>query len=261
MDSQEQMAFFYTIFDASLPRLGPGDDNATLKALQILFGERPQGRTPSRNTELNILDLGCGNGAQTLVLARNTEGIITAVDNHQPYLDELHRRAHGLGVADKIRISHMDMAAVGENQEIYDLIWSEGALYAMGFKEGLAHCRALLAPDGLMAVTELCWLRSNPPAACRDFFAVEYPAITDIDTNLGYLRNTHYTVRRHFILPPSAWWENYYRPLEDRIGQLRKIYGADPVRKAVLDGVQAEIEIFKQYSEFYGYVFYAMTGC
>lgn len=67
----------------------------------------------------------------------------------------------------------MDMAAVGENHETYDLIWSEGALYAMGFKEGLAHCRRLMAPDGLMAVTELCWLRSDPPVACRDFFAAE----------------------------------------------------------------------------------------
>lgn len=82
MNSQEQMEFFYTIFDASLPRLGPGDDSATLKALRMLFGERPQGRTLSCNTGMNILDLGCGNGAQTLVLARNTEGIITAVDNH-----------------------------------------------------------------------------------------------------------------------------------------------------------------------------------
>ena len=43
-----------------------------------------------------ILDIGCGNGAQTLCLAATLGGRITAVDNHQPYLDELERR---LGMA------------------------------------------------------------------------------------------------------------------------------------------------------------------
>jgi len=37
MNQQEQMAFFYELFDAKLPRLGPGDDFSTKKALDMLL--------------------------------------------------------------------------------------------------------------------------------------------------------------------------------------------------------------------------------
>jgi len=39
MDEHEQHEFFYEIFDASLPRLGPGDDASTKRALDSLLSE------------------------------------------------------------------------------------------------------------------------------------------------------------------------------------------------------------------------------
>ena len=97
MDSERLPEFFYEIFDASLPRLGPGDEASTLKALDILRSGGPQRRDQSAARTARILDLGCGNGAQTIVLASHTEGLIVAMDNHQPYLDELQRRAATAG--------------------------------------------------------------------------------------------------------------------------------------------------------------------
>ena len=70
MDEQEQMQFFYEIFDASLPRLGPGDDASTRKALDMLLTTRPQ----RKDAKLRILDIGCGNGAQTIQLAKYADG-------------------------------------------------------------------------------------------------------------------------------------------------------------------------------------------
>ena len=140
----------------------------------------------------------------------------------------------------------------------FDLIWSEGALNIMGFNEGLKACHALLAPGGSMAVSELCWLRPDAPAECRQFFAGVYPAIADVDANLAAIKSFGYEVIGHFTLPESAWWEPYYLPLEDRLRSFRERYASDPEKLAVVESVQTEIDLYRKYSNFYGYVFYLM---
>ena len=261
MDSEEQMTFFHEIFDASLPRLGPGDEASTLKALDMLgsTGSRHEDETAGRTTR--ILDLGCGNGAQTLVLARHTKGPILAVDNHQPYLDELQRRAEAAGVSEKIRVSLRDMHSLDKGDGPFDLIWSEGALFVMGFREGLTACHSLLAPGGGLAASELCWLQSDPPAECKQFFDMAYPAMGDIDANLAVIRECGYEIVGHFTQPESAWWEPYYHPLEERFHVLRKRHAADAEKLSMIESIEMEIDIYRKYSASYGNVFFVMRRC
>ena len=79
---------FYQVF-LSLPRQGPGCMGATRKAYSYL---------PTLPKDAKILDIGCGSGSQTRELANLTSGIITAVDNYQPFLDTLtiHGKNEGL---------------------------------------------------------------------------------------------------------------------------------------------------------------------
>ena len=99
MDDNKPPEFFYRIFDASLPRLGAGDDRSTVQALDMLRSVKP-----GLTDKIRVLDLGCGNGAQTIQLAKHIDGTILALDNHQPFLDELQRRAEAKGVSEKIQL-------------------------------------------------------------------------------------------------------------------------------------------------------------
>ena len=61
----------------------------------------------------SVLDIGCGNGAQTLQLAKRLNGDILAVDNHPPFLDELQRRAKTAGLAASSQDAGRDSAGLG----------------------------------------------------------------------------------------------------------------------------------------------------
>lgn len=271
MDHNEQKKFFYDLFDATLPRLGPGDDLSTERALNELLSAKSQRVDASRTGKLRILDIGCGNGAQTIQLAKHTDGTIVAVDNHQPFLDELQRRAEAEGVAEKIQLRLRDMCDMGLDEGSFDLIWSEGALNLMGladgvlnpngFRDGLVLCHGLLSPGGFLAVSELCWFRPDPPDECRRYFSETYPSMATVDANLSLIKSCGFEVIGNFILPESAWWEPYYHPLEDRLQSFRKRYAADPERIEMIDSVQMEIELYRRYSSYYGYVFYLMRHC
>jgi len=258
MSHDEMLKFLYEFFDASLPRLNPGDGDLTKKALDMLRAAQSKKGDEPDSGQLRVLDIGCGNGASTLELARHIDGTITAVDNHQPYLDELMRRAEATGVADKIRPCMKDMRDMGFDDGSFDLIWSEGALFVMGFREGVAMCRSLLTPGGAMAASELSWLRSDPPAECRDFFEEMYPEMADLADNLMIVRDSGYEVVGHFIVPESTWWESFFHPLEDRMQSYRETYADDPKRLAFADSMRMESEQYRKYSDWYGSVFYLM---
>lgn len=267
MVQKEQMEFFHEIFDASLPRLGPGDDASTLRALKQL----PLPKEVSGSSRLRVLDIGCGNGPQTLELAKHIDGDILAIDNHQPFLDELNRRAKALGLSEKIQTRLMDMGDLSRRDGIFDLIWSEGALSLMGFKDGVLNpngfrdglvvCHDLLVSRGLLAVSELCWFRPDPPSECRQFFSAAYPAMAGVDANLALIKSCGFELIGQFTLPESAWLEKFYLPLEDRLRSLRERHAADQDKLAFIESIQMEIDIYRKHSSYYGYIFCLMRSC
>ena len=100
--------------------------------------------------------------------------------------------------------------------QTFEVIWSEGAVYNIGFKAGLEMWQPLLKKTGYAAVTEVAWLRSDAPDNLKAFWNAEYPQMQDIESNLEDLRAAGYQPLEHFTLPESAWWD-YYRAIEKRV--------------------------------------------
>ncbi|MBN2202435.1 class I SAM-dependent methyltransferase [bacterium] len=239
---------FFELYE-SLPRQGPGDNASTRKAFEMIRGlsRRPR-----------ILDIGCGNGMQTLELARISGGTVLALDNHQPFLDRLKRDARSAGMGKSIRTVRRSMKAMGFRDGSFDIVWSEGALYQMGFLRGLKRCRRLLKPGGWLAVTEAVRFRNRFPAEVRRFWRDEYPDITTVEANLRKIRTAGFTPAGHFPLPVRAWIAPFYAPMEITVRRLVRKYREDARAQALLETWLAEIDIYRRYSDFFGYEFFIM---
>jgi SAM-dependent methyltransferase len=242
-------AFF--LLHSDLPREGPGSDEATREALRRL---PPLPRSP------RVVDFGCGPGRQTLVLARTLRASVTAVDTHAPYLEQLHRAAADAGLADLVVTRAASMDAFAAAPASIDLIWSEGAIYILGFERGLRLWRPLLAPGGLAAVTEATWLTDVPAPEAAAFWQDAYPEMGTIDTNVRRAEAAGYEVFDRVPLPAAAWWDDYLTPLAARAAALRPQAARDPDLAAAIAETEQEIDIVRRYGDEVGYVFYLMRA-
>ncbi|MDR6223497.1 class I SAM-dependent methyltransferase [Methanococcoides alaskense] len=247
MESEEDI--FLEMFDR-LPRQGPGKDECTRKAYSMLsdLQESP-----------HILDVGCGSGRQTLVLAEISKGHIDALDLNGLFLDDLNERARENGFSENIRTFIGSMIELPFEKENFDLIWAEGAIYIMGFKEGLSYWKQFLKKSGYIAVTEITWLKSSPSARARSFWD-NYPevAMGTIEEKKAIISDIGLDFIGSFVLPEKAWWDDYYVPLEKRLEEMKIKYEDNPVFAAIAEETYAEIDMYRECSDDYGYVFYIM---
>lgn len=248
MEAPSLPAVFWELHEGLL-RQGPGDDPHTRRAFAAL------GTLPNNP---RIVDVGCGPGMQTLELARLSRSRITAVDNHAPFLRELRGHAEGAGLSGLVGTCVGDMSQLPFGPGSVDLLWSEGAIYIMGFEAGLRAWRPLLRAGGHVAVTEATWLEADPPEPLAGFWAENYPSMATADENGRRAQAAGYRLVERFALPPEAWWTHYYVPLEARLPELRRRHADDPEALAALDSEAEEIELFRRYADYYGYVFYVL---
>jgi ubiquinone/menaquinone biosynthesis C-methylase UbiE len=239
----------YKLFEA-LPRQGPGSNTTTRHVLSLL---------PDRPARPTILDVGCGSGMQTLELARLTRSTIIAVDNNRPVLQTLQRHAIQQQLYQYITIVQGSMFDLCFAPQTFDLIWAEGSIFIMGFEQGLTAWHPLLKPGGFLVVSELTWLKPNPPADICTYWEQEGADIRTIEENLHRIAQTDgYQCLCHVVMPQADWWDNFYHPMDRTIQKMRQTYQDDPDAQAGLDQSQREVEMHRAYGDYYGYVFYIM---
>lgn len=242
-----RMDYFIELY-GTLPRAGPGDNASTRKSFAIME-HLPR--------EPRILDIGCGPGMQTVELLRLSGGTVVALDLLPRMIARVREAAEGAGFADRLETVQADMNDMVFQPAGFDVIWSEGAIYFIGFEKGLAKVKDLVKPGGYVAVSEAVWLRPDPPREAVEFWE-EYPEIDSVERKLEVVSRLGYESVGHFILPASSWTDSYYNPLAKRVSEYEQRWKGIPEAQDVLTEARAEISVFEKYSRYYSYAFFVM---
>ena len=228
-------------------RQGPGSSEATLKALSFINNLTVQSL---------IADLGCGTGGQTMVLAQHTPGSITGLDFFPEFIECFNRNAEKLNLQDRVKGVVGSMDALSFEKESLDLIWSEGAIYNIGFERGLNEWRKYLKTGGYVAVSESSWFTEERPAEIHDFWMSVYAEIDTIPNKVAQIQKAGYIPVATFILPEYCWTENYFTPLVKAREIFSRKYAGNKTVEELISFQHHEAELYRKYKEFYGYVFY-----
>ena len=70
-------------------------------------------------------------------------------------MDKLNERARSLNLSDKIITLEKSMDDLSFSEEEFDIIWSEGAIYNIGFQNGIKKWKNYLKTGGCISVSEM----------------------------------------------------------------------------------------------------------
>ncbi|NCF20068.1 MAG: methyltransferase domain-containing protein, partial [Haliea sp.] len=212
------------------------------------------GLSPSE--PLKIADIGCGTGASTMQLARALNARITAVDFSSDFLEVLEADTEEAGLSERIKSLLCSMETLPFEDEEYDVFWSEGAVYNMGFENGVNSWRHFLRPGGLLVVSEITWTTGDRPSEVQKFWESAYPEIATAADKISVLERSGYSPIAYFTLPESSWIDNYYRPLQDSFpGFLARHANSDKAR-AIVEAEEKEITLYMKFKSYYSYGVY-----
>lgn len=229
-------------------RQGPGSEKDTLKALDLL------NLTTTRN--LKVADIGCGTGAQTLLLAKRINSQITAIDLFPEFLNELNKKSQESGLSSKIKTLEKSMDDLPFNEGEFDVIWSEGAIYTIGFENGLKKWKDFLKVGGYLAVSEITWITQSRPREIEKFWKSEYPEIDTASNKIRQLENNGYSLVGYFYLSQHSWIDTYYKPLQASFDDFLLRNGNSEAARKVVEAYQAEIDLYQKFKDYYSYGFY-----
>ena len=229
-------------------RQGPGGDDETRLAITL--------SGLGAGTGLKIADIGCGTGAATLVLAKELDATMTAVDLLPDFVHELNIAAARQNLGERIETLVASMEALPFDEQSLDAIWSEGAIYNMGFASGIKAWRRFLKPNGILAVSELTWLTRDRPAELEQHWMREYPEVDTASAKMAVLEKHGLSPIGYFPLPIRCWLDNYYRPMQARFAAFLARNANSEAAAAIVAAEKQEIALYERNSAFVSYGFY-----
>jgi serine/threonine-protein kinase HipA len=232
-----------------LPRQAPGTDYSTREAMRRL-GFFPRDR--------RVVDVGCGPGRASILLAKELKAFVTAVDIHQPYLDHLAALCKQYGLRRRIKPIRMSMDKLKFKAGSIDLIWAEGSAYFIGIRRALELWFPLLKDYGLVMFSELCWLTDSPPVEAVAYWAKAYPQMTTSAAHVAAAQEIGYYLSNTWVLPDAHWWPDYLTPLEARMELLAPEAAKDRRLAALIADSRAAIDLFRRHSASFGYVYHVL---
>lgn len=151
-----------------------------------------------------ILDIGCGTGLPTIVLAQLSLGEIVGIDTEDAALSQLRQRIEHANLSHRVTAVNASLYETGIPDESFDILWAEGVLHLLDPCRSFRECHRLLKPKGFFMIHEtIAWFEELRESLPR--FGFEY-------------------VDQH-LLPRHCWWTDYGAPLEERIWAFREAHG------------------------------------
>ncbi|GAH21728.1 unnamed protein product [marine sediment metagenome] len=175
----------------------------------------------------HILDIGCGTGVPTIELATLSDGHVIGIDIDVTSLNLLQRKIREMGLNNRVSVIKDSILTIDFPEESFDIIWSEGSIFVIGFENGIRKWRRFLKPKG---------------------FLVIHDENKDKTKKLELITKYGYTSIAQFELSDNLWWLEYYTPLEQLIQEFRHKYPNDSDLSNELDKDQIEIDKCKSNS-------------
>jgi ubiquinone/menaquinone biosynthesis C-methylase UbiE len=201
-----------------------------LKYTRRAFRVLPEMKRP------RILDIGCGSGIPTLELARLSQGEVIGIDIDQCALDKFASRIESAGLTATVQVLNLSMFDLNFADESFDIVWSEGAIFAIGFERGLNEWKRLIKPGR---------------------FLVEHDEQGNIEEKLELISKCRYELLDYFLLSTEVWRTEYFSPLEKLVNEFQSRYGDMLILKNI-NRPRADLEMFNNNPERNSSVYFIM---
>jgi ubiquinone/menaquinone biosynthesis C-methylase UbiE len=151
-----------------------------------------------------ILDIGCGTGLPTMVLAELGLGEIVGIDTEDAALSQLQQRIEHANLSHRVVAINASLYETGIPDQSFDILWTEGVLHLLDPCRSFRECHRLLKPKRFLMIHEtIAWFQKRRETLPG--FGFEY-----VD---------------RYLLPRHCWWTDYGAPLEERIRAMREAHG------------------------------------
>jgi ubiquinone/menaquinone biosynthesis C-methylase UbiE len=184
-----------------------------------------------------ILDIGCGSGVPTLELAKLSDGEVTGIDIDQSCIDEFNRKIKEENLSNRVKAINLSLFELKFPDEAFDVVWSEGVIRKIGFERSVKEWRRLLKHGG--------------------YLVIHYPMSRVADALLRIPQHG-YRLEDTVQLPADAWWTEFYKPLEEKMGALLHKYGNSSASLKLLKQYKNEMDMVKTNPSNFVCAFYIM---
>jgi len=179
-----------------------------------------------------ILDMGCGTGVPTLILAGLFDGTIYAVDSDETALSRLREKIKRMDLSRRVIVCHGSVFEIDYSGPKFDLIIAEGLLNIIGFEKGISLVDKIIKDNGFFIVHDEC---------------------SNHDEKMEILGRYNYRLVDYFELGEDVWWNDYYRCLEEQISSCDDCH-----RHELFENELKEIESFKKQPRSFRSIYYIL---